>query len=87
MQYKLIMKPLTVNSISCQLYKRNSMNWLDELYSEFTVKFEKGVITYKPALPNTTFGWPECIDEQLRNLIKTYFDGLCGEESFVWIVG
>lgn len=85
MFYKLILKPLTANSISCQLYKRNSITWLDELYSEFTVTFEKGITTYKPIPPNKTFTWPSSIDESVRNNIKAYFDGLCGEESFVWM--
>lgn len=49
------------------------------------VKFEKGCTSYLPIPPDESFGAiPDEIDNQVRNILRTYYDGAEGRDSFAW---
>lgn len=57
-----------------------------ELVSRCHVKIEKGCTSYLPIPPDKDFGaFPDKIDDNIRNTIRAYYDGMNGNNSYIWI--
>lgn len=59
--------------------------WKMTPVSNCLVKFEKGCASYLPIPPDKSFGAiPDEIDNQVRNVLRAYYDGAEGRDSYAW---
>ena len=84
MNIRITIKPLAKNKIHLIVEKNEVFGQKMELLSEYYVTIGEWSTQYEPVPPNKTFNnYPE--EDQIKNLIRAYFDGVNQEEHYSWI--